>query len=61
LYPSPVANGEDWFHAGNVVPELGGALVVEKSKYGDPETAPFKNVVPDTAVNGIVDGVNALL
>jgi hypothetical protein len=61
LYPRPVANGEDWFHVGNVVLEFGCALVDEESKYGDPETALFKNVVPDTAVNGIVEGVNALL
>jgi hypothetical protein len=58
LYPSPVANGDDWFQVGepvtvNVVP------VVEESTKEAPDTVFIKSTVFVIAVKGIVDGVNA--
>jgi len=68
LYPSPVANGLAWFHAGSedpapCVPDVLRTLELfgDPSINGAPETALNNKTVPEIAVNGVVDGVKLLV
>ena len=56
LYPSPVANGDDWFQVGEPT-VVGVNELDELSKNGEPDTVFNKNLVFVIAVNGPVGTV----
>ena len=63
LYPSPVANGDSWFHEGlpNELGVDGVNAFVEESVNKEPDTVFNNKLVPDIGVSGAVLGVKLLV